>query len=466
MLAGGDAIAADPGRQMLRRALRSNLPDGMRSPATAGARNDTAWFGGLGDGGLAMEGGLWDFDTDLHGDPSQGWTSRDLTTDVGVRFGRVTAADFAAPDPYVPMLAPVPPATENIGQLWVGIHQDEADLRDFVAGMGYSNYQCQRAISASFAYAGEAIDIQFNYFLQSEPDCDGTYIYVLCYDDGSLVFTDLVEYMDGISPGGDSLGTYNWESPQLFEESVPCGGLPAETDEIRLEIRFRSDGGWSDEDGLWITPAGPLGVDNISIAIGGSIVGDYDFEVDEEGWAFEVCPGIGSYMGIVPEETYSDWIAMSGLPCGCAIQGNAVELVDEVNSPYSPPGHPHLHFEMAISNVVHRDSMLYPLPQYNTTLLAFDNFVHLAYGACTFYRYGYMVYPYTSAVNPNPHWSPRLGPNEWQHTGDDPFCGGMLINLTTLGGESGDPCPAGWDSLRICYEIGCDWEYFGVPPDV
>jgi hypothetical protein len=427
------ASAVDPGPKRYDLAVFDGLGDGHRMTGSAHGRPDTVWFGGLDENGLAWEGGVWDFDTDLHGDPLHGWTTCDMTVDVGVRFYRVTEDDFAD-DPYAPILAPVPPATENIGQLWIGIHQDEADLRDFIAGMGYSDNQCQRALSPTYPYEGEAVSIAFNYFLHSEIDYDFTLVYLLCYDDGSVIDEHLLGRMDGVSPGGDSLGAYNWLVPQTYAGAVAQGELPPETDEIQLELRFDSDGGWSDEDGDWATPAGPLGADNISVSVGGAPVGDYDFEEGEEGWTFAICPGIGAYMGVIPEATYSDWMDAAGLQCGCNLQGNALEFIDEENSPYDPPGHPSGQREMAVSNVIYRDSTLYAPPAYGMTIAQHDQFEFMQYPAATFYNVGYMYYPFTSAQNPDPHWSPRRGPNGVWYTMDFPLCRQQIFNLTTLGG--------------------------------
>ena len=465
MVAAGGALAVSPGPEMAKQATFGDRGNDIPTPAFTNGRSDTIWYGGLGDDGLAKEGGLWDFDTDLHGDPFQGWTSRDLTADVGVRYGRVTSDDFTG-DPYAPMLPPVPPATENVGQLWVGIHQDEANLRDFVCGMGYSNNQCQRGFSPECTYAGDSVAIQFDYFCHSEPDFDYTYIYLLCYDEyDDLIEEHLVDYLDGVSPGGDSLGTYNWEHPQTFSGGVSAGELHADTETLQLELRFYSDGGWSDEDGYWATPAGPFAADNITIDIGGSIVGDYNFETSAEGWTFDICEGIGAYMGVVPEATFNAWIASSGHPGGCDLQGNALEFVDEESSPYYPPGHPVNQHELAMSNVIARDAGYYP-PAYNTTIVRYNAFYYLTYSAGTFYRPGYMYYPHTSEVNPIPHWSARRGQNVWYLSGEDPICGLFGTNLSTLDGNAGDPAPQDWDSLRICYELHCSCERFMVAPDI
>ena len=75
------------------RSVHRQVPPGLRDDDQprvphAPARSDTVWFGGMGADGLALEGGIWDFDSPPLGDGGmQGWTSRDRTADIGVRFG-------------------------------------------------------------------------------------------------------------------------------------------------------------------------------------------------------------------------------------------------------------------------------------------------------------------------------------------------------------------------------------------
>jgi hypothetical protein len=456
----------EPARQFI---MPSSVNHRQAAWPSGQVRQDTVWFGGLGDDGLAVEGGTWDFDTNLHGDPFQGWTSIDWTAAWGVRFGRVTAADFVD-DPYVPLFP------GSVGQLWCGIHEAEALELDFVDGMGYGDWMCQRGFSPVCLYVGGDVGISFKYFTHSETGFDKTYIYLHCYDDGQLLDEHPAGNLEGISPGGDSLGAYNWEHPQTFEATVASGALPAGTDAIQLEIRFISDQSWSDQDGDWPTPAGPLGVDDVEVTIDGAVAGYHDFEVDEEGWTFSICTGIphpdpghpgvygvGSYMGIVPETVYSDWLTQSGLFCPCGLEGNALECIDEEDSPYTPPGHPVMHNEAMISNVISRDQLQYPASEYQETLIKLDCFANLVHSSATFWRPGCQIYPVTTDQNATPHWSSwRLGPYFW---GGGQVCESQVWSLWDVGASS-FPCPPFWDSLRVVVEVYCSCEVFAVPDDV
>ncbi|MCK4305943.1 MAG: hypothetical protein KAY24_17020 [Candidatus Eisenbacteria sp.] len=413
---------------------------------------DTIWFGGDDGQGIAFEGGIWDWDA-IVTDPFQGWISIDMTSNPSVYFSRVTESDFLEHgDPCVPIF----PGTT--GEIWCGIHEDEADERGFVSGMGYQNNMCQRAFSPEFAIdpSADDIDLAFLFFNDTEPGFDYSYIYILCYD-ASEELTDeyLLESFDGVIGSPENPASYGESGPE-----VPAGTLEGATVKIQLELRMVADGGWSDEDGLYPTDCGPFAADDLSIAVGtGSAF--YDFEDGPQGWTFDKCEGVDSYMGIVPEEIWSLWVEEAQLPY-CTLSGNALECVDEENSPYWPPGHPVGQREMMVSGPVAHAG--YDPQIWNTTILRWDEFSWLRYGAATFHRIGYLYYPYTTPGHPDPHWGGRMGNTVWMWTGDPPRCGLRGANLSTLDGNPGDPLPADWDSVKAVYEIVCGCEAFGIPP--
>ncbi|MFC1573498.1 hypothetical protein ACFL6M_07885, partial [Candidatus Eisenbacteria bacterium] len=287
--------------------------------------------------GLAVVGGVWDFDSDPLGDGFlQGWTSIDKTaTDTFIHWAHVTADSFPQDlgddsDPYIPML----PLIGSTGQLWVGIHQAEARQRDFVSGMGYGQHMCQRAFSPYFRLVkNDEVRVRFEYFTDSEPEYDYTYIYALCYDaDTVLVSEQMLRLFDGISNPDTS--QLPWETPVRFNTQFALSEIDTATELAQIEIRFYSDGGWSDEDGLWDCAAGPFAFDDARLKVNGEFIaahgGLFDFEDGEQGWSFDTCTdmGIGAYLGIVPEEVYEEWMDLSGLVCRCGgLSGNALEMV-------------------------------------------------------------------------------------------------------------------------------------------
>jgi FlgD Ig-like domain len=430
-----------------------NLVDEVAPLETLFSRavGDTIFFGGDDGNGVAFEGGIWDFDT-IVTDPLQGFTSRDKTINPGDYFSRVTAADFSS-DPCVPIF---PGST---GQLWVGIHEEEAIVRDFAGGMGYQNLMCQNAFSPFFEHPGETIQIEFSYFNDTELDYDFTSVYLACYDSAYEPLEGenaeyLVERFTGV------IGSY--ETPVLYQTSVDAGLLPLETEHVKLLLRMKSDKGFSDEDGDYETPCGPFACDDITFSTGEGFEQSYDFESTTQGWTFSRCPGVGTFLGVVDAATYEPWIDELDLLCYCSLAGNALECVDEENSPFSPPGHPRGHNEELITGAVPRGS--YQPPEYNTVLCFYTEFLYLTLDRGTFYRPGYMTYPYTTEINPIPHWSPRKGQNTWHYAGDAAVCIESGYNMSTIGGNAGDPMPVEWDSCKFVYEIICDAAAFGLDP--
>jgi FlgD Ig-like domain len=415
------------------------------------SQSDTVFFGGDDGNGIACEGGIWDFDT-IVSDPLQGFTSRDRTTNPAVYFGRVDASDFSG-DPCSPML---PGAT---GQLWVGIHEEEANGRDFPGGMGYQNHMCQRAYSPLLPRDDGSLDISFRYFNDTEINYDYTYIYIACYDENGVQLLwgaseYPVDYLNGV------IGTP--DTPEVYSTSVDQELLPTEAVYLKLLLKMWSDGGWSDEDGNWDTPCGPFACTDVSITSGDAYTGFFNFEDDDQGWSFDRCPGIGTFMGIVDAATYENWLEQLGLICDCAIYDNALEMVDEDNSPFSPPGHPIGQDEEIISGAVPRGS--YQPPEYNTTLVYVTTAAFLTLDRSTFVRPGYKVYPYTSPVNPIPHWSARNGQTFYTYFGADASCNRREYNLSTLNGNAGNPIPTDWDSCKFIYDIICSAGVFGQDP--
>jgi hypothetical protein len=171
---------------------------------------------------------------------------------------------------------------------------------------------------------------------------------------------------------------------------------------------------------------------------------------------------LNQLIGIVDEDTYTDWLLAAGLGGVWPLSGNALENVDQENSPFWPPGIPVGHYDRLISGTVHHDG--YDSDDIAATILNWDHYAYFALSHGTFYRPGYQYYPHTSEQDPDPHWSSRMGQSTWYYTGDAPICNDEVLNLTTLNGVAGDPLPADWDSVKMVYEIWCSASAFGMPP--
>lgn len=399
-------------------------------PSAPDAGRDIIWAGGDDGNGIAYEGGIWDWDT-IVSDPLQGWHSVDKTCDQAIYFGRVTEADFIAHgDPCNPMFPDTP------GMLWCGIHEDEAVCRGFPGGMGYQNSMCQSALSPGLAIdpVTEDLMIEFEYFVDMEEDFDFTYVYVLCYDAaGDLLEEREIGALTGIvgSPA----------APENFGATISAGDLNPLTVTLKVELRVDSDGGWSDEDGQYDSSCGPFAADNVGVHIGAAAY-LYRFNTGPDDWTFEKCPGVGAFMSVVPENTWTEWLIAAGIS-SWPMSDNAVTFTDLRPGGY--PSHPAGHAEMGISGPVPHFGGAFPN---DTTLVRWDQY---NLSAPYIWRLGYMYFPYTVPGCPEPQWSPRRGQNVWffGNTG----CGTNEINLTTLDGMAGEPLPAEWDSVRFVFEV-------------
>jgi hypothetical protein len=96
-------------------------------PARSPARTDTVYFGGYDPGsGYAIQGETWTWDHDPTGPPydTEGWSSRDITAQIGTFFRQITAASWAGHDNEPPA-----PLISGIGSLWCGAFEELADSR-------------------------------------------------------------------------------------------------------------------------------------------------------------------------------------------------------------------------------------------------------------------------------------------------------------------------------------------------
>ncbi len=436
----------------------ARTPDVVPMPAPtgpAGNRIDEVWFGGDDGNCIAFEGGVWDWDTGIPpSDTLQCWTVIDALGNPAIYFGHATADSFAAHgDPCEPVY--------DGGMLWCGIHEDEAVERDFVGGMGYQNRMQQYAFSPAFAVNPETatIDIEFLYFNDTEPNYDYTHVYLRCYDAGDELIEEYnIDSFTGV------IGSFPSDPAHHAAEITP-GTLPAETETIQLELRMLSDGGYSDEDGSYDSVCGPFGVDNVVIAVSDPPLEEsaaYDFNDGPQGWTFAKGEGGGTYVSVVDEETWQEWVDAAGADCGGALDGNALAFVDRADSPYTPPGIPNHSHQVVVSGAVPRGE---EDPGYwNGCRVEWDMFAWYPPLTCVSHRIGYSYYPYTTVVNPEPHWSPRMGKLFWNNV-DPPVCGLFNHNFTTLDGGPGEPLPADWESVKVVFEVYCYCDLSGVDPE-
>lgn len=391
------------------------------------ARPDTVWFGGDDGNGCAFEGGVWDWDT-IVSDPMQGWSQYDPTLNPDTYFYWVTEADFIAHgDPCIPII--------DGGMLWCGVHEDDAQARGFVGGMGYQNWMCQWARSPLIERvpppAAQEIEIRFDYFNHSEPTYDYTHVYLCCLDAGQGPLDELnLTSLDG-SHGSAA-------QPASFLYNFAYTELPPETHYVQLSFNMKSDGVYSDEDGLWDSPCGPFGVDNIELTMGSETL-LWDFTEGAQGWTFDRCPA-ASDVDVVGEETWGEWLNHAGISCP-SLGGNVLEFVDEELSPYWPPGLAGGSYVYAISGPIARVDC--GPGEWSETIMHWDdytmnfywpNWIAMAYGTA------YTYYPHSGTGGADDLWSPVIF-DYYNMPNAEPECHTRIVPITDL--------PAEWDSLKV-----------------
>ncbi|MCK4413689.1 MAG: T9SS type A sorting domain-containing protein [Candidatus Eisenbacteria sp.] len=431
-------------------------------PATSVShvRADTVWFGGYNeagdqeaynsydDGGEAVAIWTWDAGTT---DPLEGWTTIDVSENLDDYFSRMTTALFEEhpDDPAVPMFP------GEVGQIWVGAHADEADDLGWRLGMGYGNNWRQKAVSPKYPFsAGQEVDVAFKYFQDSEVDFDYTYVHVVAY---AGVDTEVYEFARLHMREGTYQVPANFvtEAPityETFTEIVPT--------EVQLELFFFADGGWSDEDGDYACDYGPFAADDIAFTVGTTTY-DYDFETDEDGWTFFKVPGIGAFMDVVDEVTWESYVYTTPgmVACPCNLSGNALWCATSI--PTNPrPGHPRGQNEQMHTPVIDRESYTTEAGWFNV-VAEWDFWVWMRISSGTFYRPGFKYYPFISALNPTPRWSPRFGQNVWHYTGESSECRhGNQASLTVP--TDGTPLPYNWEQMKFIMQVTCDCAGFGL----
>jgi hypothetical protein len=353
-------------------------------------------------------------------------------------FQWVTAQSFLCPEE-----APMIRAT--VGQIWVGAQQDEADTECWTCdagsscSLGYRNDLCQRMDSPMIAYApGEPVTVSFAYF----SDCEGG---VFDYTEVQLVAVDeMLQELATLSLTsiGGRLGSP--QEPDSCVVTATAEEIPPATMFVKVRFRFTSDGGWSDEDGLFCSTYGPFAADNVGVAFGGVEVAWFDFDSGPQGWEGSDCSPepVGEFVAVHPLSYYEILD-----PCGCGLEGNVLTFHDEAGS--HPPGMS----SMAMSPVVDRTA--YPAPEYNVVLATFDVYEYLLYSNGVLWRPGWFYYPWECPASGYTGWSPRVGQSVW-YTSDQAMCLSFVSSAT----EEGVPAEA--DYYRFCIEVRNCCDIFGL----
>ncbi|MBK8233467.1 MAG: hypothetical protein IPK72_23540 [Candidatus Eisenbacteria bacterium] len=414
---------------------RASHQDGdlpARAPETS--RADTFQFGYVDASGYAVVGETWSFD---HGgsDPLEGWSALPLA-EAQLPFRHLNQAGWNGHGNPSPA-----PILVGQGSAWLGAFESEADQFCWTGGLGYGDNWCQSIESPGYTYAGSGdVTLSFRYFNDTEPDFDRTLVILDLGSGNELVLNGPDGWHGEI--GDPTVGSYPTYSRTIA--AAAFGGFTAFT----IRIEFRSDGGFSDQDGEFDTDYGPFGVDDVTLdgAIsGGSFV--YGFEADLEGWTTATC-GLAvtdSHLGVASVSNYAILD-----PCSCGLAGNVLEFHDENGE------HPTGQHEFGISPIVDRGALG---PQYNTLLGTFDLYAEMPLANGVFYRPGWIYFPYLCPETGQSIWSDRVGEvDTYRYVGVDPICaeGRDVGTLGTLPGDA--------QLYRFGLEIYSSCDAFGIPP--
>jgi hypothetical protein len=423
------AIAATP-RPMCERPMPPGaLPDWV-NPNAPQLRADTTWFGDyqiIGGEYHARSSGTkadvaWTFDrgNGPTGDPSR------ITNGEGWKALQVLGASspFRIADASLDLGPGVhPPIIAGTKSLWAGVDNPEARSLCWVCGSGYGNNMCQRIVSEELAYSGSGnVSLAFLYFNNTEPCYDGTQVYLRRADGTELLLNPTSASCDDnpifLETGGftDSIGS--WDHPAAFSRPILQSEIGS-AQGIRFVIEFRSDGGYSDEDGGFCTTFGPFGADNIVIA-GGGINASYDFEMGLGAWTPVSCDSHVTEAGIADVGCYTILD-----PCACRLSGNVLEMHAGLCDDGFHPDGQHEVIESPICDVGDGTTP-------KEIFLELEMYALLPQEDCVFTRVGWKYYPFTCNLTGETGWSPRVA-GAYQYQGSDPHCMTWRYSATASG---------------------------------
>lgn len=444
--------------------LQYDPPQAHLDAAHTGARLDTTWFGGVdGGSGLAIEGGIWDFEDGT----LQGWTDYDHTG-IPVYFRRVQRSDFDTDGDLGGPFGEVDQdcVIEGNWSVWVGAFAREAVALCWRAGQGYSNGWGMNA-AKEFTYGGvNTVTIRFDYFVDSETGFDFTYVYTEVGGSKSAPLNTCDQpdengfgYSGDVQDFGSAIGTPADPEHEIIE--IQTIDLPTGVNPFNIVFNFDSDPLYSDGtdslgEGVYLNSIwGPFGMDNFDI-FGTSLSDTDNFELSAEDWIFYTDPAIGSLMKVA----HLDDLDPISDPCACPI------TTDETND-----------YVMVMANI---DGVLQPHPKkqnayafappaYTGTgsgvedrterLINWNLWADLPSGSGSIgggvgFRQLISFYPWTCPATGFVGWTVEPAGTGGYSFQNDPACFEALVSRAEF-------MPAYVESMKVVFEIIADCDDFG-----
>jgi hypothetical protein len=187
----------------------------------------------------------------------QGWTSVDLTAQLGIFFHVDDFIGLGGGD-----FGRLTPIAGN-QSMWCGTRLDSTSENFYSCEFlpGYGNYWDQRFESVPFPVSGD-VSLTYHIRWDSEPGYDYTYVE---YQDTGGTWVQLAAY------AGIGETTDNWIIP---DSTV--------SDSLKIRFRFDSDASYSDEDGDWNTD-GAVIFDGLTVSDTTGLIDSQDFEAEAVG---------------------------------------------------------------------------------------------------------------------------------------------------------------------------------------
>jgi hypothetical protein len=414
-----------------------DAPRRIESTAPRRAGADTTFYGGTDGSGIAIEGGIWDFEDGT----LQGWTSVDLTSHPV--FGRRVEVPFIG---AISMNADGSPST---GSLWIGATETEAALGCWPGGLGYSNNWLQTA-AKTLTYDGDGgIALEFDYFVDSETQFDFVYVYVNQQGVSSVPLNTSAIGANpdtglGYSGGGvedTAIGSPTDPAHEVI--AVDDGEFPFGAGEFELQFVFDSDPLFSDgldsfAAGYYDSQFGPFGADLITV----DGANEGDFETGTDGWGFRTYPGVGAFMAV---EDLAN-LEPIGDTCECPLTEGDNQYVLIAADLVGAEPHPEFQYEQLLSNPVfvgdNDDASIG---------ISWAAWADTDFHAGVSYRPVLHYYPWTCPTTETVGWTiVPAGPGGGIFTAPA-ACGWFARDLSAF-------VPTDVDSVRVVFELitGCD----------
>ena len=217
-------------------------------------------------------------------------------------------------------------AASGTASMWAGVTQAEAEALCWPGGQGYGNnwFMCINHDTNFSHVAGLVASLTYDYLADTEPGYDYQYLVVDTTGalDGSA---DVVAF----STTGPASGTAH----VTLTEGV---NMRRTNGAFNIKFCVFSDGGYSDEDGIYTTVCGALALDNIVLKDGTTTLHTANFEIDSDGWILsDPVPGAGG--------DWSDILSVSALPWppgysgDCALGDSVLVFCDPSTGGHSCP---------------------------------------------------------------------------------------------------------------------------------